>query len=81
MGKGAASPVPGISVGPPGCRAGYAGIMAREGGGERWAVYRGGASSRVDDRRIQERWLLETGCNVVAPKLLSELKGQITPST
>jgi hypothetical protein len=81
--KLASSPVPGVSVGPPGRRAGYAGIMARDGGGERWVVYRGwirgGANSRVDDKRVLEQWLLDTGRATIAPKLLSELTRQITP--
>jgi hypothetical protein len=81
--KLAASPVPGVSVGPPGRRAGYAGIMARDGGGERWVVYRGwirgGPNSRVDDKRVLEQWLLETGRNTIAPKVFSELSRQITP--
>ena len=85
LGRLAASPVPAVSVGPPGRRAGYAGIMAREGGGERWVVYRGwirgGTNSRVDDRRLLEQWLLRTGRAAIAPKLLSELTRQITPST
>ncbi len=41
LAKLAGSPVPTVAVGPPGRRAGYAGIMARDGGGERWVVYRG----------------------------------------
>jgi hypothetical protein len=81
--KLATSPVPGMDVGPPGRRAGYAGIMARDGGGERWVVYRGwirgGANTRVDDKRVLEQWLLDTGRDAVAPKLLSELTRQITP--
>jgi hypothetical protein len=79
----AASPVPGVSVGPPGRRAGYAGIMARDGGGERWVVYRGwirgGPNSRVDDRRVLEQWLLESGRNTIPPKLLAELSRQVAP--
>jgi hypothetical protein len=78
-----ASPVPGVSVGPPGRRAGYVGIMARDGGGERWVVYRGwirgGVNSRVDDQRVLEQWLLETGRNIITPKLFAELSRQITP--
>jgi hypothetical protein len=81
--KLAASPVPGVSVGPPGRRDGYGGIMARDGAGERWVVYRGwirgGPNSRVDDKRVLEQWLLETGRNTIAPKLFSELSRQITP--
>jgi hypothetical protein len=81
--KLAASPVPSVSVGPPGRRAGYAGIMARDGGGERWVVYRGwirgGPNSRVDDKRVLEQWLLETGRDTIAPKLLAELSRQVTP--
>lgn len=81
--KLAASPVPGVSIGPPGRRAGYAGIMARDGGGERWVVYRGwirgGANSRVDDKRVVEQWLLETGRNIITPRLYSELNRQIAP--
>jgi hypothetical protein len=83
MARLAASPVPSVSVGPPGRRAGYAGMMARDGGGERWVVYRGwirgGPNSRVDDKRVLEQWLLETGRNTIAPKLFAELSGQITP--
>ena len=78
-----ASPVPSVSVGPPGRRAGYAGIMARDGAGERWVVYRGwirgGANSRVDDKRVLEQWLLETGRDTLTPKVFSELSRQITP--
>jgi len=81
--KLAASPVPSVSVGPPGRRAGYAGIMARDGAGERWVVYRGwirgGPNSRVDDKRVLEQWLLDTGRNTITPKLYSELSRQITP--
>jgi hypothetical protein len=77
------SPVPSVSVGPPGRRPGYAGIMARDGAGERWVVYRGwiqgGANSRTDDRRVLERWLLKTGQDTVTPKLMTELTKQITP--
>ena len=83
MARLAASPVPSVSVGPPGRRAGYAGMMARDGAGERWVVYRGwirgGPNSRVDDKRVLEQWLLETGRNSIAPKLFAELSGQITP--
>jgi hypothetical protein len=83
LSKLAASPVPAVSVGPPGRRAGYAGLMARDGSGERWVVYRGwirgGANSRVDDRRVLEHWLLETGHHAVTPKLFSELSRQIAP--
>jgi hypothetical protein len=79
----AASPVPSVSVGAPGRRAGYAGIMARDGGGERWVVYRGwirgGVNSRVDDSRVLEQWLLDTGRATVAPRLLTDLTRQITP--
>jgi hypothetical protein len=78
-----ASPVPSVSVGPPSRRAGYAGIMARNGGGERWVVHRGwirgGTVSPVDDRRVLEQWLLDTGHAAIAPKLLTELTRQITP--
>jgi hypothetical protein len=78
-----ASPVPAVAVGPPGRRPGYAGIMARDGGGERWVVYRGwirgGANSRVDDKRALERWLLNTGQATVPPKLMAELMKQMTP--
>jgi hypothetical protein len=81
--KLAASPVPSVSVGPPGRRAGYAGIMARDGGGERWVVYRGwirgGTNARVDDKRVLEQWLLDTGRAAVAPKLHTDLTRQITP--
>jgi hypothetical protein len=81
--KLAASPVPSVSVGPPGRRAGYAGIMARDGGGERWVVYRGwirgGTNARVDDKRVLEQWLLDSGRASVAPKLHADLTRQITP--
>jgi hypothetical protein len=81
--KLAASPVPPVSVGPPGRRAGYAGIMARDGGGERWVIWRGwirgGTNARVDDKRVLERWLLDTGSATLAPGLLSDLTRQITP--
>src|ERR1700693_5387946 len=81
--KLAASPVPSVSVGPPGRRAGYAGIMVRDGSGERWVVYRGwirgGLNSRVDDKRVLEQWLLNTGRATVTPKLLTELTHQIAP--
>ena len=81
--KLAASPVPSVSVGPPGRRAGYAGIMARDGAGERWVVYRGwirgGPNARVDDKRVLEQWLLDTGRATVAPKLHADLTRQITP--
>jgi hypothetical protein len=83
LAKLAASPVPSVSVGPPGRRAGYAGIMARDGAGERWVVYRGwirgGPNSRVDDKRVLEQWLLDTGRTTIMPKLYSELSRQITP--
>jgi len=79
----AAAPVPGVAVGPPGRRAGYAGIMVRDGAGERWVVYRGwirgGANARTDDRRVLEQWLLDTGRDTVAPKLRTDLTRQITP--
>src|SRR4249919_3318328 len=78
-----ASPVPSVSVGPPSRRAGYAGIMARDGGGERWVVYRGwirgGPNSRVDNGRVLEQWLLETGRGTVAPKQHADLTRKITP--
>ena len=81
--KLAASPVPSVTVGPPSRRAGYAGIMVRDGAGERWVMYRGwirgGANSRVDDKRVMESWLLDTGQSTVTPKLFSELTRQITP--
>jgi hypothetical protein len=81
--KLAASPVPGVSVGPPGRRAGYGGMMARDGAGERWVVYRGwvrgGPNSRVDNKRVLEQWLLETGRDTIPPKLFAELSRQITP--
>jgi hypothetical protein len=79
------SPVPSVTVGPPSYRPGYAGIMARDGAGERWAVYRGwirgGAVTRVDDRRVLEQWLLDTGRTVIAPKVTADLTRQITPTT
>jgi hypothetical protein len=83
-GRLTASPVPSVAVGPPSRRPGYAGIMARDGGGERWVVHRGwirgGTVSRVDDGRVLEQWLLDTGHAIVAPKLLDELTRQITPT-
>jgi hypothetical protein len=79
----AASPVPSVSVGPPGRRPGYAGVMVRDGGGERWVVWRGwirgGVNSRVDDKRVLEQWLLDTGQGTVEPKLRADLTRQITP--
>jgi hypothetical protein len=79
-----AAPIPSVQVGPPGRRAGYAGIMARDGAGERWVVYRGwirgGTNSRTDDKRVMERWLLTTGEAEVAPKLMAELTKQLTPA-
>jgi hypothetical protein len=81
--KLAASPVPPTPVGPTGRRAGYTGIMARDGSGERWVVHRGwirgGTVSRVDDKRVLEQWLLDTAHAAVAPKLHAELTKQITP--
>src|ERR1700709_786328 len=83
LGMLAGSPVPSVSVGPPSRRPGYAGIMAREGGGERGVVYRGwirgGTVARTDDKRVLENWLLSTGQPTIAPKLFSELKSQIAP--
>ena len=80
-----ASPVPSVTVGPPSRRAGYAGMMARDGGGERWVVYRGwirgGTVSRVDDKRVVEQWLLDSGQTTVSPKLYADLTRQITPPT
>jgi hypothetical protein len=78
-----ASPIPAVAVGPPGRRPGYAGIMVRDGAGERWVVYRGwirgGANTRTDDKRVLEQWLLATGKPVVPAKLHAELTRQITP--
>jgi hypothetical protein len=55
----------------------------RDGAGERWVVYRGwirgGTNARVDDRRVMEQWLLDTGQASVPPKLYNELSRQITP--
>ena len=83
--KLAASPVPSVTVGPPQRRAGYAGIMARDGGGERWVVYRGwirgGTVSRTDDGRVMERWLLNTGQPTIWPKLYEDLSKQLAPPT
>ena len=79
----AASPVPNTSVAAPSRRPGYAGIMARDGGGERWVVHRGwirgGVVSRVDDRRVLEQWLLATGRATLSPKLTTELTLLIAP--
>ena len=79
----AAAPTPTVTVGPPSRRAGYGGIMVRDGAGERLVVYRGwirgGAVSHVDDKRVLEQWLLDTGRATIAPKLLAELTKQITP--
>ena len=81
--KLAAAPIPPTPVGPPGRRPGYSGIMVRSGDGERWVVYRGwirgGTNARADDKRVIERWLVDTGSSTVAPKLLAELIKQITP--
>ena len=83
LGRLATSPVPSVSVGLPARRTGYAGIMARDGGGERWVVYRGwirgGPNSRVDEKRVLEQWLLDTGVTTIPPKVLAELTRQITP--
>jgi hypothetical protein len=80
----AAAPTPSVTVGPPSRRAGYGGIMVRDGAGERWVVFRGwirgGSVSRVDDKRVLERWLIETNGGAVAPKLLAELTRQIAPA-
>ena len=80
-----ASPVPSVSGSAlPDAARGYAGIMARDGGGERWVVYRGwirgGANSRTDDRRVLERWLLKTGQATITPKLFAELSKADHPS-
>jgi hypothetical protein len=79
----AAAPMPSTSVGPPSRRAGYGGMMVRDGAGERWVVFRGwirgGSVSRTDDKRVVEQWLLNTGRATVAPKLLSSLTQQISP--
>ena len=67
---------------PPTRRPGYAGIMVRTGGGERWVVFRGwiyGAIPRVDERRVLEQWLLDTGAGTVPSKLAADLTRQITP--
>ena len=80
----AAAPTPSVTVGPPSRRAGYGGIMVRDGGGERWVVYRGwirgGTVSHTDDRRVMEQWLLNTGQSAIPAKLLADLTRQITPS-
>ena len=79
----AAAPVPSVTVGPPGRRAGYAGIMVRDGAGGRLVVYRGwirgGANAHTDDRRVLEQWLLDTGEATIPPKLYADLSKQITP--
>jgi hypothetical protein len=84
MDKLADSPLPSTSVGSPSRRPGYAGIMVRDGGGERWVVYRGwirgGTLSRVDDKRVLERWLLDSGQAAIAPKVFADLTKQLTPS-
>ena len=81
----AVSPVPAVTVGPPGRRSGYAGIMVRDGSGERWVIYRGwvrgGTNARVDDGRVLEQWLLDSGRATIAPQLLAALTQQIRPAT
>ena len=78
-----AAPVPSVTVGPAPARKGYAGIMVRTGDGERWVVYRGwvrgGMTSHIDDGRVLEQWLLDTGAAVVPPKLLKDLTQVISP--
>ena len=80
----AAAPVPSVTVGPPSRRAGYGGLMVRGGDGERFVVYRGwirgGAVSHVDDKRVMEQWLLDSGRSTVPEKLSTELSRQITPT-
>jgi len=77
----AAAPVPNTAPGPASRRPGYAGIMARDGAGERWVAYRGwirgGANAHVDDGRVLERWLLTTGQAAITAKLFDELTRQI----
>jgi hypothetical protein len=78
-----ASIMPNTVVNPPSRRAGYAGIMVRDGAGERWVVYRGwirgGTMARSDHGRVLEQWLLDTGQGTVTPKLMAELSKQIAP--
>jgi hypothetical protein len=80
-----AAPLPSVSVGPPSRRPGYGGMMVRDGSGERWVVYRGwirgGSNLHVDDKRVVEQWLLDTGRSSVGEKLMAELTRQITPSS
>ena len=80
----AAAPTPNDTVGPPSRRAGYGGIMVRDGSGGRMVVYRGwvrgGTLAHTDDKRRLEQWLLDTGAAVVPAKLLAELSKQITPN-
>lgn len=77
-----ALPVPNVSIAAS-SHQGCGSLMVRNGDGERWAVHhgwvRGGLVSRVDDQRVLERWLLETGRPVIDPKLMTELTRQITP--
>ncbi len=79
-----ASPVPSVAVDAPSPRPGYGGIMVRNGEGERWVAYRGwirgGVVSRVDDQRILERWLLETGRSTTDPQLMAALTQFIAQS-
>ena len=79
-----AAPVPTVVVGPPSRRPGYAGIMARDGDGTRWVAHRGwirgGVLTHVDDGRVLEHWLLETGRGTVAPGILDPLLRETAPS-
>ncbi len=75
--------MPSVTVGPPSRRAGYGGVMVRDGGGERWVVYRGwirgGVVTKSDHKRVMEQWLLDTGHAAIPAKLLADLTRQITP--
>ena len=74
---------PNVTVGPPSRRPGYAGVLARDDGGSRWTLYRGwvrgGPVALVDESRVLERWLLETGRASLPPAVLAETLRQAAP--